>query len=593
MVALKLTNFGGMVPLLDDELLPQTAAAYSENAWVYSGALTGLKSPRLVHTCAATTRMVFRLPLDERSPYNYEHSLYVEFADPNTDVLRAPVFDDTYERYYWASPTTGPRYNTRARLIAGSAEYVLGIPFPSVAPGVTASGGSSGTSLTRTYLTTFVSAYGEEGSPSDPTTVTGKLDDTWTLTLTPPGVDDETDRALDKVRIYRTITALSGATIYFLVDEVPKATTSYVDSVSDATIAGNQILRTTTWAEPPTDLAGFAVMSNGVVAGFRDNEIWFSEPYRPHAWPAEYALTVEFGIVGIAAIGQSLIVLTRGKPVYITGVHPSNMAVSTYPAFEPCVSRRSIVATPSGVFYASQNGLMVAVPGDLRNLTQGILSRKEWVNGYNVRYSNAARLNSSYFSFGTTDTGGVFEATAFDITGRFESQDFTGARNGFYLDIQNERVGLNVLQQPDPVFCAFEDPWTNDVMFLRHDGGLYVFDPVDGTTVEPYIWRSKILQTPDTTNLGVLRVFFTPNASVTLNPTPNAALVQTLAADQYGLLRLYADNKLVWTRELRSNGEIMRLPSGFKADKWQLEIEARVKLKSVELASTLKELGNV
>ena len=88
-------------------------------------------------------------------------------------------------------------------------------------------------------------------------------------------------------------------------------------------------------------------------------------------------------------------------------------------------------------------------------------------------------------------------------------------------------------------------------------------------------------------------VFSTFKDTPELNPVPNTNPVQTLAADQWGLARVYADGKLRFTRELRSSGAMFRLPSGFKAQFWQVEIEARVKVLSIELATSAKELGSV
>ena len=44
------------------------------------------------------------------------------------------------------------------------------------------------------------------------------------------------------------------------------------------------------------------------------------------------------------------------------------------------------------------------------------------------------------------------------------------------------------------------------------------------------------------------------------------------------------------TRELRTSGEMMRLPSGFKADYWQIEFETVIRINSVQLATSVKEL---
>jgi hypothetical protein len=88
---------------------------------------------------------------------------------------------------------------------------------------------------------------------------------------------------------------------------------------------------------------------------------------------------------------------------------------------------------------------------------------------------------------------------------------------------------------------------------------------------------------------------FTPSTApytlvVPLNPVRNTSENQTLQSDQYGIVRVYADNRLVMTRELRTSGELMRLPAGFKADYWQIEFETRVRINSVQLATSVKEL---
>ena len=42
-----------------------------------------------------------------------------------------------------------------------------------------------------------------------------------------------------------------------------------------------------------------------MIAGWKDNEVWFCEPYRPHAWPVKYVVNVDYPIVGLGTIDQS------------------------------------------------------------------------------------------------------------------------------------------------------------------------------------------------------------------------------------------------------------------------------------------------
>jgi hypothetical protein len=46
-------------------------------------------------------------------------------------------------------------------------------------------------------------------------------------------------------------------------------------------------------------------------------------------------------------------------------------------------------------------------------------------------------------------------------------------------------------------------------------------------------------------------------------------------------------------RDIEKPTDIFRLPSGFRAFDWQIELIGRVRIDSVELASTMKELQGV
>jgi len=360
MPPLRIQAFGGMTPAVDDRLLRDNAAAWSENTWLYSGRLCGIPQKTLVKALTANTAKVFRIPNGITDADHIDDSIWLEFENPDTDVVRALVIDDSFDRYYWVSSSGAAMYNTRARIAAGSDPWILGIPQADI-DSVVPSGGV-GAAASRAYITTWVSAYGEEGPASDPVLATGKVDDTWALTLTAASNDDlggtGDDRYLTHTRIYRTVTSGSGATTYFLVAQIDIATLTYDDTATDATISANSQLESTNWTAPPSDLQGFAAMPNGILAGFRGNEIWFSEPYRPHAWPAAYVLTVDFPIVGLGVLGQTLVVCTQGFPVGITGIHPSSMAVSKTSSLEPCLSRGGILSATEGVYYPSPNGLV-------------------------------------------------------------------------------------------------------------------------------------------------------------------------------------------------------------------------------------------
>jgi hypothetical protein len=581
MVAVKVNTFGGMIPAIDDRLLSDQQAAYSENAWLYSGALNGLPVPTLLHEAAAGTAKVYRIPNDYTNSRYLFDSFFMEFENADTDVIRAPVFDDTFDRYYWADSSDDPKYNTKARITNGDAEWLLGIPTPSTGLTATPSGGVGAASV-RSYVYTWVSAYGEEGPPSPPVTQTGKVDDTWALASidAPAGTDDGgvgDDRYIATKRIYRTVTSGSGVATYFFVAEIAYNTTTYNDTRTDADISAEDQLQSTDWTAPPDDLQGFVVMPNGIVASWRSNELWFSEPYRPHAWPVRYVLTVAYPIVGLGLVNQTLVVCTQGFPVTATGVHPSVMTTSNLTSFEPCISRGSILSAPEGVYYASPNGLILVSPGRIENISKDLVTKDRWQQLTSNTNLRAARIGTAYYAFGSVRPG-VFDEDAFDEDA-FAQEDFTGAYLGVMIDPTNARVAYNVLTSDIPVSNVINDPWSGELFVIKEDEVLWIDQGTEGAAIEAYLWRSKAFQPGDKKNFSALKVYFDDTAD---DPP-----------DSFGTVRIYADNTLRLERELVASGNLIRLPSGFKADFWQFEIEAYVKVYSVQMATSVKELASV
>jgi hypothetical protein len=154
-----------------------------------------------------------------------------------------------------------------------------------------------------------VSRSGEEGQPSPPTIATGNVDDVWVIGLTAPTLADTTDRDLTHTRIYRTVVGPDGSVGFFFVVELTIDVLSFDDGVPGDIVANSEQLQSTDWSPPPDDLRGMVSMPNGMIAGWRMNEIWFCEPFRPHAWPVIYQLGVESPIVGLGTIDQNLMEL--------------------------------------------------------------------------------------------------------------------------------------------------------------------------------------------------------------------------------------------------------------------------------------------
>lgn len=594
MVAVKIDTFGGMVPMLDDQRLPDVAASYIENAWVYAGTLAGMHVPTPVKTLSSTAiSKVIRIPNNVTS--NVLDSTWIEFENADTDVVKAPVVDDTYERYYFASTSTVPLYNTTERLKAGSASYKLGIPTPTEAlsQSLSAQAGESTITVTRSYVWTYVSAYGEEGPPSPPVTITGRIDATWEFVFPTVPSSDTSGRNLSKRRVYRTITSSDGVATYFLVDEIDDLTTEiFADEFLDTAISENAQLESTNWSAPPSDLEGFVAMPNGMIAGWRNNEIWFCEPYRPHAWPAIYTLAVEYPIMGLGVLNQTLVVATQGFPYAATGVNPASVSLSKLSVYEPCLSRGSIISAPEGVYFASPNGLILVGGGGVKNITKDLISKDKWQALAPVSTMRAARIGSAYYAFGTV-VAGCFQSTAFNTTA-FAQLDFGGSYRGILIDPMNQRVAFNVMSSATPVTNVLNDPWSGEVFIIRDQKVLWLNIADTNPTHEVFKWRSKKFQLSYRKNISAMRVYFSvPSTAPELNPTRMTNLDMAMASDRWGIVRAYADDRLVASWELRTSGELFRFPSGFRTELWQFEVEARVEIKNIQIADTVEGLKSV
>jgi hypothetical protein len=93
----------------------------------------------------------------------------------------------------------------------------------------------------------------------------------------------------------------------------------------------------------------------------------------------------------------------------------------------------------------------------------------------------------------------------------------------------------------------------------------------------PFLWRSKVFQPTDKKNFQAMKIFFD----------------QSLVANDYGTIRAYANGQQVFERLITMSGQLIRLPDGFRADFWQIEIESSTPIYSIEVATSSKELRGV
>jgi hypothetical protein len=175
MTALSFNSFLGMSPRTYKQLLPNGFAQIACNCRLTDGTLSPLRAPLLVNAPSGVTgeiKTLWRLASGATE--------YFLTWTRHVDIVRSPIYPD---RIYWTGDGAPKQTDFAGAIVSApypNTVYALGIPTPTAAPTVSASGGSAA-ATTRAYVWTRMDAWGQESGPSPATTVTGKLDDTWTI----------------------------------------------------------------------------------------------------------------------------------------------------------------------------------------------------------------------------------------------------------------------------------------------------------------------------------------------------------------------------------------------------------------------------
>lgn len=581
MVAWAVKNFGGMIPRTGSRNLADNLAETAVNCDLNSGYLDGLPVPELVQDLNSSPGIVkraYRFP----DPAGSGGVKWLALPSPYSSVARSPLANDTDRRIYWTNPgETYPHWLPYAS-IGVSTPFDLGIVQPTVGPGVGAGGGTTLT-VSRAYLYTFVNAYGEESAPSPPSAVVSAFSDaTWTISGIPATATNPVGSnypPVTTVRVYRTVTGVNTGGQFFLINSFALGTTGFVDSLADSqAIANDTILISQGWGNPPAGLDGITALPGGMLVGFTGNTVHFCEPNRPHAWPSAYDQSLEYTIVGFGVWQQSLVVLTTGFPSTGSGNSPTNYVFSQVKVPEPCIARGSIITDLMGVYYASQNGLVMLNYYGMQNQTLSAVTKNIWLNTYKADSIIACRHRAQYLAINGSDTG-------------------------FLIDYSEARLGFENLSTLYGATCIWNDEYTGDAYIMGSDRKVYRWDS-QNTDSMVFRWRSKQFYTPAPTNLGAFQVSLDQSVLTATPVTPpinidNGDATLLLPNGVNAQFKLYAgsDNEdgqvLVMTRDLTEPLQIFRGPSGFKAFVWQFEVVSRVPVISVQAASTMKELKGV
>lgn len=527
MSVIRIAGFLGENRALHPKALPEAVGVTSLNQRPGRGDLRPLKSPLNVATVPAGRSTIYRLGKDVASDTN----TWLSWTTV-VHAVRGFIADDTSERTYFTGDGA-PKWTDNIKVL--TSPRTLGVPAPAAAPALTATGGVSTTTDTRFYVSTFVTDAGEESAPSPVSLqLDCKLDDTVTisgLSAAPAGNYGITLR-----RIYRTQSGSTGTDFYFL-REIASSLTTTTDDNRDL----GEALPSDTWLTPPSDLKNLTGMWNGMMAGISGRSVRYCESYLPYAWPAAYETVPADGTpVALATFGQNLVVLTTNRPRLVTGGSPEALDDQPLDFRQACVAAKSAVSMGHGVVYACPDGLAYIGSGGARLLTQGILMRDDW-----------------QALVPTTVVGTQYEG---NYIGFYNAG--AGLR-GFVIDPLNPQ-GLYFL---DFGFLAAHTDDVSDSTYVLDGVNIRKWDAGTGLTAT---FKSKEFRMPQ--------------------PTQAFSCAEVVADSYPATFKLYADGALKHTQTVTSRAAF-RLPSGYYANDYQIEVSTASNIQAVVMAHSMTELA--
>ena len=394
---------------------------------------------------------------------------------------------------------------------------------------------------TRFYTYTCVTDLGEESAPNpSPTAITCKTQDVVTISnlAAPSGAF-----GINRFRIYRTQTSSTGGGFYFL-----REIASTASSTTDDGRALGEVLPTTTWLMPPADLSWLTGLWNGMMAGISGRSVRFCEAFTFYAWPIAYQiLPTNAQPVALATFGQTLVMLTNGNPSIITGGSPDAMDEAPIEFYQACVAPPSAVGVGHGVVWASPDGLCYVGSGGPRVLTgpnpsnpHGIMTRDDW-QAINPSSIKGCFYEGRYIGF--YNVSGAKKAFVFD---------FSNPSGMYFTDFGVDALYLDDLQ---------------DTLFVLGGVNIQKWDAGSAKTVT---FRSKLFKMP--------------------KPTQAFSCAEVVADTYPVTFKLYADGALKHTQTVTSSNPF-RLPSGFYAQTYQIEVSTTGAIQGIAMAHSMVEIA--
>lgn len=426
-------------------------------------------------------------------------------------------------------------------------------------------------STATSYVYRFKNDLGEYGAPSRASDTVIRPDGGSVVVTMPTAPPDGTDPlyGITTKEIFRAVTGASG-TAFFLVDEVPIAQAKYVDTKDDSAIADGTVLDSEDWDLPPSDLEGIIALPNGMMAGFRRNQLCLSVSGFPHAWRVIDRKTTDTDIVAIANIDNTIVIGTKSRVYTATGNTNDSYSMSAPGAPQACLSKRGMVFLDGvGVVFPSPDGWAACAgsAGNVPIITETVFTKAQW-EALGPSTIKAAVHDGTLFWWSTGQT----------------------PDSGYALDVRDSGAGLVSLSFH--ATAVFVDP-LSDSLYLVLD---QLNEPTDAllpvaTSAPALASPAKVIFKFDgATNGDLLR--FRWRGKLHLPPYPATMTIAEIKAPAYTnlVVRIYGDGTLLMAKAVGSKREFT-IPALRTSDSYEIELIGTSTVRTAQLAEDVMELA--
>jgi len=590
-----ITTFDGIRPRVGAHLLDNGMATIARNVRIGSGMLKPLGVMR---------DLFVNVPQDTKSIYHWQDdwlfysdarsfapgpakSYSEEQEDEDGDALAK---ERNERRLFISNDDAGGLYVYRKN----ATYWKLGVPAPTTAPTVetTSNPKSSSTKETRVYVYTYVNSLGQESAPSP----ASETIDVQGQKVKVSGINGDVAQITADgycpilfIRIYRLAVGNEDAG-YLLVNVKSNdgqgtavSKNSYTDKISDRDLG--EALPSLGWRAPSEELKMITAVGNGSYAAFVDNEVRFSQPLYPYAWPDALSHVLEYEIVGMVRSSVYLYIFTKGSVYYMSVDDVTSSVPVKMEGIYPCLSAQGIVSIPGGAVFPCQDGLYFVGAG----------------------YSKPFKISSPYFDepqWAALWPAQARGAYSNGVLYYFLAQPKWMGSAGLLMKLGVDEGGNATIQNMTSTDAPVDIPYTDDndgflycksgTSLLRWEGDVNTGEPESKSNMEA-AWQSKSFLTGNKVNFScaIVEQGIEDDPVYEVKESQYEAVQDDLPKmnepQNYTRVIFFRNGKEFYRREI-TDREAFVLPAGFTGRTLQLRIETNVWVRRVAVAESMAEL---